>query len=91
MAFNWKMPDPCGPETGNVQETDFLRWATARDASYHGPLAIGTPIASTIFWFWLAFSIALLESAQFEIERSECSNHLKDHTTFVIRINLLKQ
>lgn len=60
IAFNWKIADPCGPDTGKVQETDLLICPTAKEASYQGPLTIGKPIASIIFEFLLAFSIALL-------------------------------
>lgn len=61
-AFSWKTPEPCGPDTGNVQDTDFLLWATASDALYHGPFTIGSPIASKSALFLLAFSKALLQN-----------------------------
>lgn len=61
-AFNWKIPLPCGPDTGNVQDTECLWWVTARDALYHGPFFIGSPMASMTAWFLLAFSMALLRS-----------------------------
>lgn len=52
---------PWGPDTGNVRDRDCLLRPTAREASYQGPLAIGSPRASKIFWFLLAFKIALLK------------------------------
>lgn len=61
-AFSWKIPLPCGPDTGNVQDTECLWWVTARDALYHGPFFIGSPMASMTAWFLLAFSMALLRS-----------------------------
>lgn len=61
-AFNWKIPLPCGPDTGNVQDTECLWWVTARDALYQGPFFIGSPMASMTAWFLLAFSMALLRS-----------------------------
>lgn len=60
-ALSWKIPVPWGPETGKVQETECRLWVTASDALYHGPLAIGSPIASITALFLLAFSIALLK------------------------------
>lgn len=61
-AFSWRIPVPCGPDTGNVQDRECLLWATASDALYHGPLAMGSPIASITAWLFLAFSIALLRN-----------------------------
>lgn len=60
-AFNCKTPVPCGPETGNVQDTDCRLWATASDALYHGPFKIGSPKASLICWLLTIFSKALLQ------------------------------
>ena len=62
VALIWRNPDPCGPDTGNVHDTDLRRWPTSREASYHGPLTIGAPIASTTAGLSAAYSIALLKT-----------------------------
>jgi hypothetical protein len=61
-AFTWRTPEPCGPDTGNVQDTECLLWATASDALYHGPFTIGSPMVSMTAWFLMAFSKALLQN-----------------------------
>lgn len=68
-ALNFRSPLPWGADTGNVQETECLAWFTAMEALYQGPRTIGLPMAFTICWFWVAFSIAWLEQER-KIERS---------------------
>jgi len=60
-ALRCKIPVPCGPITGNEQDTECLWWETASEALYHGPFSIGSPMASIITLLFITFSIALLK------------------------------
>jgi hypothetical protein len=78
VALIWRNPDPCGPDTGNVHDTDRRRWPTSREASYHGPLTIGTPIASTTAGLSAACSIAFLKAFKlvifsFKTNKEKCN------------------
>lgn len=68
-ALNLRSPSPWGPSTGRVQETEWPAWFTAMEALYQGPRVMGSPMADTMCWFWVAFSIACLEQER-KTERS---------------------